>query len=159
GLDSLSRPGGAGGEGVDRSQASRAGNRGVGAGAHDPATVGGAPEKRRYAEREGGHAARQGEDAAQAGSEDGVMLPQVLPMLAVPAAPFDSLEYNFEVKCDGIRALAAVETAGWRLWGRELADYTGRYPELDILRRLPSGTLVDGELVAFDADGRPDLRL
>jgi len=27
-----------------------------------------------------------------------------------------------------------------------------------VLRRLPAGTLVDGELVAFDADGRPDLR-
>jgi hypothetical protein len=77
----------------------------------------------------------------------------------VPAAPFDSPEYNFEVKWDGIRALAVVETAGWRLWGRELADYTARYPERDLLRRLPAGTLVDGELVAFDADGRPDLRL
>ena len=50
-----------------------------------------------------------------------------------------------------------METAGWRLWGRERADYTARYPELDVLRRLPAGTLVDGELVAFDADGRPDL--
>src|SRR5262249_16548436 len=37
------------------------------------------------------------------------------------------------------------------------ADYTTRYPELDVLRRLPAGTLVDGELVACDAEGRPDL--
>ena len=58
---------------------------------------------------------------------------------------------------DGIRALAVVETAGWRLWGRERADYTARYPELELLRRLPARTLVDGELVAFDAVGRPDL--
>jgi bifunctional non-homologous end joining protein LigD len=78
-------------------------------------------------------------------------------MLAVPATPFDSSEYSFELKWDGIRALAAVETSGWRLWGRERADYTARYPELDVLRRLPAGTLVDGELVAFDADARPDL--
>jgi ATP-dependent DNA ligase len=85
------------------------------------------------------------------------MLPKLLPMLAVPATPFDSLQYSFEVKWDGIRALAAVETAGWRLWGRQRADYTARYPELDVLRRLPVGTLVDGELVAFDAEGRPDL--
>ena len=27
-----------------------------------------------------------------------------------------------------------------------------------MLRRLPAGTLVDGELVAFDAESRPDLR-
>ena len=86
------------------------------------------------------------------------MLPQVLPMLAVAAEPFDSLEYCFEVKYDGVRALAAVDETGSRLWGRERADYTARYPELDLVRRLPAGTLVDGELVAFDDDGRPNLR-
>ena len=85
------------------------------------------------------------------------MLPQVLPMLAVAAEPFDAPEYSFEIKYDGVRALAAVDEMGWRLWGRERADYTARYPELDVLRRLPAGTLVDGELVAFDDDGRPDL--
>jgi hypothetical protein len=37
---------------------------------------------------------------------------------------------------DGVRALAAVDETGWRLWGRERADYTARYPELDLLRRL-----------------------
>ena len=86
------------------------------------------------------------------------MLPQVMPMLAVAAEPFDSPEYCFEIKYDGVRALAAVDETGWRLWGRERADYTARYPELEVLRRLPAGTLVDGELVAFDADGRPHLR-
>jgi ATP-dependent DNA ligase len=78
-------------------------------------------------------------------------------MLAVPAEPFDSPDFSFENKWDGIRALAAVDQGGWRLWGRERADYTARYPELDVLRRLPAGTLVDGELVALEPDGRPDL--
>src|SRR5262252_4280873 len=87
------------------------------------------------------------------------MLPQVWPMLAVAAQPFDSREYCFEIKYDGVRALAAVEGSSWRLWGRERADYTDRYPELDVLRCLPAGTLVDGELVACDEKGRPDLRL
>ena len=86
-------------------------------------------------------------------------LPQLLPMLAVPATPFDSAEYSFEIKWDGIRALAAVDASGSRMWGRERADYTNRYPEFDMLRRLPTGTLVDGELVAFDPQGRPDLPL
>jgi ATP-dependent DNA ligase len=86
------------------------------------------------------------------------MLPQVLPMLAVAAEPFDSPQYCFEIKYDGVRALASVDEIGWRLWGRERAVYTTRYPELDVLRRLPAGTLVDGELVAFDDDGRPHLR-
>jgi ATP-dependent DNA ligase len=79
-------------------------------------------------------------------------------MLAVAAEPFDSPQYCFEIKYDGVRALAAVDEIGWRLWGRERADYTARYPELGVLRRLPAGTLVDGELVAFDADGRHHLR-
>jgi bifunctional non-homologous end joining protein LigD len=35
-------------------------------------------------------------------------------------------------------------------------DYTPRYPELTLLRRLPSGTVVDGELVVLD-QGRADL--
>ena len=42
-------------------------------------------------------------------------------------------------------------SSSWR------ADYTARYPELDVLRCLPAGTLVDGELVALDVEGRPDL--
>jgi ATP-dependent DNA ligase len=77
-------------------------------------------------------------------------------MLAMPARPFDDPEYLFEIKWDGVRALAAVEEEGWRLWGRGLADYTARYPELACLRGLPAGTLVDGELVVLE-DGRPDL--
>jgi bifunctional non-homologous end joining protein LigD len=86
------------------------------------------------------------------------MSPQLLaPMLAVPAAPFDSPQYNFEIKWDGVRALAKVEAGGWCLWGREQGDYTTRYPELAALRQLPAGTLLDGELVAFDAAGRADL--
>jgi DNA ligase D-like protein (predicted ligase) len=80
----------------------------------------------------------------------------ILPMLATTSQPFDSSEHLFEIKWDGVRALAAVEEGHWRLWGRELADYSGRYPELDVLRRLPSGTIVDGELVVFK-DGHCDL--
>ena len=78
-----------------------------------------------------------------------------LPMLATAAAPFDSAEYSFEVKWDGVRALAAVEQGRWSLWGRGGADYTARYPELDVLGRLPPGTVVDGELVVL-RQGRAD---
>jgi DNA ligase D-like protein (predicted ligase) len=76
-------------------------------------------------------------------------------MLAARAAPFDSDQYLFEVKWDGVRALAAIENRRWRLWGRGGSDYTQRYPELEILRRLPSGTIVDGELIALKG-GRAD---
>ena len=42
----------------------------------------------------------------------------LLPMLAVPSAPFDSPEYLFEVKWDGVRALAACGPDG-AVWGRD----------------------------------------
>ena len=80
----------------------------------------------------------------------------LLPMLATPAAPFDSPEHLFEVKWDGVRALAGVERGRWELWGRRGVDYTPRYPELAVLGRLPAGTVVDGELVVL-RDGRADL--
>jgi bifunctional non-homologous end joining protein LigD len=76
-------------------------------------------------------------------------------MLAVAAAPFDSAAYAFEVKWDGVRALAAAEPGGWSLWGRGGVDYTARYPELAVLGRLPAGTVVDGELVVL-RQGRAD---
>jgi ATP-dependent DNA ligase len=79
-----------------------------------------------------------------------------LPMLATAAAPFDAADYLFEVKWDGVRALALAGGRGWRLWGRHGVDYQARYPELAVLRRLPAGTVVDGELVVL-RDGRADL--
>jgi ATP-dependent DNA ligase len=85
------------------------------------------------------------------------MLPRLLPMLAVPSAPFDSPDYLFEIKWDGVRALLASDGDGWRLWGRGGVDYTLRYPELDVLcSALPVGTVLDGELVVWQ-DGRPHL--
>lgn len=79
-----------------------------------------------------------------------------LPMLAASAAPFDDQSCIFEVKYDGVRALAAIEGGAVRVWGREGVDYSGRYPEVEAaLRQLPAGTVVDGELVMI-REGRPD---
>jgi bifunctional non-homologous end joining protein LigD len=80
-----------------------------------------------------------------------------LPMLAVAGPPFDSAAHLFEVKWDGIRALAGVEGSRWALWGRGGVEYTARYPELAVLGRLPADTVVDGELVALRG-GRADFR-
>ena len=75
------------------------------------------------------------------------MITPCLPMLDTASPPFYSDDHVFEVKWDGVRALAGVSGEHWRLWGRGLAEYTDRYPELAVLRRLPPGTVVDGELV------------
>jgi bifunctional non-homologous end joining protein LigD len=79
-------------------------------------------------------------------------------MLPMPAAePFDSREYAFDVSWDGVRALASIDQGRVRLWGRDLSDMTARYPEVHALTELaPDGTIVDGELIATDADGGPD---
>ena len=89
------------------------------------------------------------------------MSERCLPMLAARGEPFDSEEYLFEVKWNGIRALAAQRGSGWELWGRELADYRPRYPEMQVLTALPPGTILDGELVlsshGVSSHGVPDL--
>jgi len=84
-----------------------------------------------------------------------------LPMLAARGSPFDSPEFVFEVKWNGVRALASRSprsqaVAAWDLWGRDLADYRDRYPELQVLAGLPPGTILDGELVLC-SHGLPDL--
>jgi DNA ligase-1 len=81
---------------------------------------------------------------------------RIAPMLATAAEPFDSPDHLFEIKWDGIRALAAVQRNDWCLWGRGEGPYTERYPELDLLRKLPAGTVLDGELVRLSQEGRAD---
>jgi bifunctional non-homologous end joining protein LigD len=83
------------------------------------------------------------------------MMHSFAPMLAVAGEPFDSPDYSFEIKWDGLRALAECNSKGWRLWGRKSADYTVRYPELTRLRQFPPQTVVDGELVQL-VDGCAD---
>jgi ATP-dependent DNA ligase len=41
----------------------------------------------------------------------------LLPMLARSSQPFDDSAYIFETKWDGVRAIAAVEERGVRVWG------------------------------------------
>jgi bifunctional non-homologous end joining protein LigD len=90
-------------------------------------------------------------------SERACVNERIRPMLAARGQPFDSPEYLFEVKWNGIRALAGRSaTGGWSMWGRQLADYRPRYPEMDVLAALPSGTLLDGELVR-SPQGVPEL--
>ena len=66
-------------------------------------------------------------------------------------------DWALEWKWDGIRVLARVEAGGVRLMSRNGIDITERYPELARLPEVIAGdALVDGEIVALDADGRPD---
>ncbi len=92
------------------------------------------------------------------GGTPGRLPDRVPPMLAKIGQPFDSPEHLFEVKWDGVRAVAMVEGDGWRMHSRHRGDLAGRYPELDCLRGLPPGVALDGELVVLGPDGKPDFR-
>ncbi|NQX35283.1 ATP-dependent DNA ligase [Herbiconiux sp. VKM Ac-2851] len=86
----------------------------------------------------------------------------IKPMLATLATPADVEEdedaYAFEMKWDGIRAIARVDRGTVTLHTRNGNDVTPAYPELtDALAALfPDRSLVlDGEIVALDKAGRP----
>jgi DNA ligase D-like protein (predicted ligase)/DNA ligase D-like protein (predicted 3'-phosphoesterase) len=79
------------------------------------------------------------------------------PMLAHSAeGPFSSQDWIFELKWDGIRAIAyAGETLS--LLSRNGKDITGQFPELQEIRELASGSVLDGEIVLL-RDGRNDIQ-
>ncbi len=86
---------------------------------------------------------------------------RLLPMLAKPGdlpADADSGRWAFEVKWDGIRAIASSRPGELRFESRSGRDVTSAYPELSRLNRALSHhhAILDGELVAFDDAGRPD---
>jgi bifunctional non-homologous end joining protein LigD len=71
--------------------------------------------------------------------------------------PFTREGWLFELKWDGVRALAAIEDGKVVLVGRSGRDETSRYPELAALGQALRGhsAIVDGEIVVINDDGRP----
>ena len=84
-------------------------------------------------------------------------LPERLePMKATLAKlPRDDDGWGFEIKWDGVRALAYCEPGEVRLESRNLRDVSRQYPEVAGLAKELGGreALLDGELVAFDDQG------
>ena len=75
--------------------------------------------------------------------------------------PFDSPDYVFEVKWDGVRAIAIVGEGQARLHGRNLRNLTPLYPELSVLPRCLDArqAVVDGEIAAWGTESLPDFEL
>jgi bifunctional non-homologous end joining protein LigD len=84
---------------------------------------------------------------------------QIVPMLARLAdMPPNEDDYGFEVKWDGIRAVAYMERGKLHLENRNLRDITFKYPELHTMAK-GRNAIVDGEVVALDQQGRPSFEL
>jgi DNA ligase D-like protein (predicted ligase)/DNA ligase D-like protein (predicted 3'-phosphoesterase) len=80
-----------------------------------------------------------------------------LPMLAGTApAPFSSNDWLFEIKWDGVRAIATVDTT-LSLRSRNDVEMAGQFPELAELVNLAPGTVLDGEIVVMSG-GKPDMQ-
>jgi bifunctional non-homologous end joining protein LigD len=61
-----------------------------------------------------------------------------------------------EMKWDGIRAVGVWDGSALRLYARSGTDVTARYPELTEGARFDAASaVVDGEVIALDAAGRP----
>ncbi|MDO9409071.1 non-homologous end-joining DNA ligase [Patulibacter sp.] len=83
------------------------------------------------------------------------------PMLAKPGElPRRPEDWAFEVKWDGVRAMIRSQPGRFHLFSRAGNDITGAYPELRALNRQLSSheAILDGEVVAFDDDGRPSFQ-
>lgn len=86
---------------------------------------------------------------------------RVPPMLAAPGRlPADERRYSFEVKWDGMRAIAHSEPGRLRLQSRTGRDISAGFPEIHRLQRQLGArrAVLDGEIVVLDAAGVPSFQ-
>jgi bifunctional non-homologous end joining protein LigD len=72
-------------------------------------------------------------------------------------AVFDHPDWMWEPKLDGYRALAVIDGERVALRSRRGLDFAGDFPRLaaELAQQAASGMVLDGEIVAFDAAGKP----
>lgn len=82
----------------------------------------------------------------------------IAPMLLHQTQPFDSDDYVFELKFDGVRCIAYLdpEKGEVTLENKRFRDVSALFPELsEMFRCITSHVVLDGELVVF-VNGMPD---
>jgi ATP-dependent DNA ligase len=85
----------------------------------------------------------------------------VEPMDCLPVAKLpEGSQWVGEIKLDGYRAVAVKSGSTVTLYSRNRKILSKRFPYIvEPLRNLPDGTVIDGEIVALDDDGRPVFNL
>ena len=99
------------------------------------------------------------EAAELEGARKAAMPSRLGPMLAtIGEAPFSDPNWLFEIKWDGVRALAWIADGALTLRSRTGQDITRRYPDLASLPEAIAAreVILDGEIVALDARGHSD---
>jgi ATP-dependent DNA ligase len=78
-----------------------------------------------------------------------------MPLQRTDSLP-DSPQWLYELKLDGYRAIAFKRDGVVHLRSRHDNDFSGRYPGVvKGLAKMPDNTVIDGEVIAFDDEGRP----
>lgn len=83
-------------------------------------------------------------------------------MLASDAKTLPSGEgWAYEIKWDGVRALAVLRDGTTRIYSRRGEEITERYPELAPMAAsiAPRSAVLDGEIVALSEEGKPSFQL
>ena len=69
----------------------------------------------------------------------------------------EGADWTYEVKLDGYRAIGVKTSREAVLYSRNHKNFNKRFPQIaDALNDLPADTVIDGEVVALNEDGRPD---
>jgi bifunctional non-homologous end joining protein LigD len=76
------------------------------------------------------------------------------------ARPPEGREWRYELKLDGFQAIGRKSGRRAQLWSRNEKDFTRRFPDVAKgIADLPNDTVIDGEIVALDENGRPSFNL
>src|SRR6266478_6533647 len=72
----------------------------------------------------------------------------------------EGCDWLYEIKLDGYRCLASMDSKGVILWSRRGDIFTTQFPGITRgFEKLQPDTLIDGEIVAIDHSGRPSFNL
>ena len=75
-------------------------------------------------------------------------------------AAFDDPNWIYEIKWDGYRAVAEVNKKDTKLYSRNGLSFATDYPTIfEELQKIKKNMVLDGEIVALDADGKPSFQL